>query len=304
MTTPPLILALGEILWDLLPDGKQLGGAPGNFAFHAAQLGARSLTISAVGDDALGREILGRLASLHLATEFINVDPYHPTGTVTVSLDSAGHPSYAIHENTAWDFIPTTPGLLEIAAKADCVCFGTLAQRSPTSRQTIHAALARTRPDCLRILDINFRQNYFSREIVEQSLRLASVLKINDQELPVLAGLLGLAGDPIRALLAGYRLRLIAITRGGSGSALYSADGSLYEHPGHPAQPLVDTIGAGDSFTAGLAVGLLRNMPLKQINDLASRLASFVCTRPGATPALPADLLSRWSNPPPLVTLC
>ncbi|HYE21151.1 MAG TPA: PfkB family carbohydrate kinase, partial [Tepidisphaeraceae bacterium] len=150
----PTVVAIGEILWDLLPGGKQLGGAPANFAFHAGQLGADAVSVSAVGDDADGREILARLHALGLTTDYIAVDPGHPTGTVTVSLDAAGVPSYTIHEGVAWDFVPETPGLLELAARADCVCFGSLAQRSPATRATIRSALAATRPDCVRVFDV------------------------------------------------------------------------------------------------------------------------------------------------------
>jgi len=292
----PLILALGEILWDLLSAGKQPGGAPANFAYHAAQLGADARTISAVGNDALGTEMLENLRSRNLNTTQIAVDNDHPTGTVTVSL-AAGQPSYTIHENVAWDFIPSSPALLDLAAKADCIGFGTLGQRSEISRQSIQQILSRSRPDALRVFDINLRQRYFNRSIIEESLRLASVLKINHEELPVLGRFLTSGSKSPADLFKSFNnLRLIALTRGNAGSALYALDGSVYEHPGYPADPMVDAIGAGDAFTAALAIGLLKNHPLKQINDDANRLASYVCTQPGATPAIPAKLLRQLAH--------
>jgi fructokinase len=288
----PVILALGEILWDLLPSGKQLGGAPANFAYHAARLGADARVVSAVGDDALGREILARLRAQNLDTSLIRTDAVHPTGTVTVALDAAGRPSYTIHEGVAWDFLEATPTVLDLASRAACVCFGTLAQRGPTSRSAIGAILAATPPAALRILDINFRQHYYDREVVDASLGAATLLKINDDELPELLALLGTGGDD-RAIFDAYpRLTLIALTRGGRGSALIPRDGPRDEHAGHPAEPLVDTVGAGDAFTAALAVGLLAGRPLAQINDAANCLAAYVCTRAGATPVIPDALRS------------
>jgi fructokinase len=287
MPPQPVILALGEALWDLLPNGKQLGGAPANFAYHAAQLGADARIVSTVGDDELGREVLARQRALGLDTSLIAVDPTHPTGTVTVSLD-AGQPTYTIHEPVAWDFIPATPDVLNAAAQADCVCYGTLAQRGAVSRQTIRAVLERTRPDALRVFDINLRQHYFDREIVDHSLRAATVLKINDEELPRLTALLD-AGD---SLFDHYpSLSLIALTRGGRGSELRTRDGHVFDHPGFRAEPFADAIGAGDAFTAALAIGLLNRLPLTRIIENANRLAAYVCTQPGATPPLPPDLL-------------
>jgi fructokinase len=284
----PLILALGEILWDLLPGGKQLGGAPANFAYHAAQLGADARVISAVGDDELGREILARLGTLGLDTSTIRIDDRFPTGTVGVSVDAAGQPTYTIHENAAWDRISPNRAVLDLDARADCVCFGTLAQRGKVSRLSIIALLDHAPPTALRIFDVNFRQHYYDRHIVVRSLRRTSVLKINDDEMPRLTALLEV-GDA--DLFDQYpSLELIALTRGARGSLLLTRDGARHEHPGHPAAPLADTIGAGDAFTAALAVGLLAKRPLPEINDAANRLAAYVCTRPGATPPIPADL--------------
>jgi fructokinase len=292
----PLILAVGEILWDLLPSGKQLGGAPANFAYHAAQLGADARTISAVGADPLGSEILGRLRELQLDTNLISIDAKRPTGSVTVALGPQGQPTYTIHENVAWDFLPWTPEQLDVVRKADCICFGSLAQRSPVSRHTVHAIIDTTPRGAIRVFDINLRQHYYDAHVIESSLNLADVLKINDEELPVLGKLLALTNPIPQHLFKRFEsLRLIALTRGGVGSVLYAHDGATDEHPGYPVPPayLVDTIGAGDAFTAAVAVGLLRKLPIPRINDAANRLASYVCTQRGATPIIPPDLLAH-----------
>ena len=291
---PPLIiLAIGEILWDLLPTGRQLGGAPSNFAYHAAQLGADARLASDVGDDDLGREILDRLRGLGLDTSLLEIDAAHPTGTVSVGLE-AGQPSYTIHEGVAWDFLQATPALLDLARRADCLYFGTLAQRAPASREAIRAVLAAARPDSLRILDINFRQHYYDQHIVDRSLTAATLLKINEHELPLVLTLLGLAPDSAPAsLFARYaQLQLIALTRGGSGTRLSARDGQTSDHPGF-AVKIADTIGAGDAFTAALAIGLLRRLPLDRINANANGLAAYVCTQRGATPGIPAELLAQ-----------
>src|SRR5688572_1158445 len=174
----PLVVGIGEVLWDLLPTGRQLGGAPANFAYHAAALGARGVVVSRVGDDDLGREILRRLEDLRLETTYVTTDPRHATGTVEVRLDANGAADYVIHERVAWDFIPVTSPLLDLAARADAVCFGTLAQRSPDSRDAVRAFLAATRPGrCLRVFDINLRQAYFSAALLRELIPQANVLK-------------------------------------------------------------------------------------------------------------------------------
>ncbi len=287
----PLVVGIGEILWDLLPSGKQLGGAVANFAYHAQALGARGVVASCIGDDPPGAEIRQRLEKLGMGCDFLAVDPGHPTGTVEVQVDAKGVPTFIIHQNVAWDFIPATAGLLRLASRADCVCFGSLAQRSERSRQTIRAFLSATQRECLRIFDINLRQHYFDLDVVHQSLGSASVLKLNDQELPVLCGLLHIDGnerDAMGAIFHRYPLSMIALTCGEGGSRLYTPDG-VHTHPGYPAT-VVDTVGAGDAFTAALAIGLLRHEPPDRINDAANRLASYVCSQAGATPAIPADL--------------
>ena len=290
----PIVVGIGEILWDILPDGRQLGGAPANFAFHARALGAASVIVSAVGDDRPGREILAKLGTRGLDPSGIATVSSAPTGTVTVALDAGGIPHYTIHEGVAWDVIPWTAGLGDIAARAHAVCFGTLAQRSPVSRATIGSFLDATRPDCLRVLDLNLRQSYFSRETVHGLLERATVLKLNDDELTTVAGMLSLPGPETRvlaALLGAYPLTVIALTKGPSGSRLFGPGVDL-SHPGYSAET-EDTVGAGDAFTATLVAGLLKKKSWEEIGDRANRIAGYVCSRKGAWPDLPAEL-SSW----------
>jgi fructokinase len=284
------IVGFGEVLWDLLPGGRQIGGAPANFTCHARALGAEARLISRVGNDDLGHEIIARLNALGVGTEAIVIDALHPTSTVSVELD-AGQPRYVIHENVAWDFIEATPRALAAVADADAVCFGTLAQRSEPSRSTIISLVSAAPPPALRILDVNLRQNYFSSRLVNESLAFANVLKLNDAELPQLAAWFDLSGDvrsQIRQLAERYRLRVVACTRGERGGLLYS-EGRWSEHAGLPAN-VVDTVGAGDSFTAVLTLGLLAGWELDHINETANVVAAFVCSQPGATPPLPPHL--------------
>ena len=290
----PLVVGIGELLWDLLPDGKQMGGAPANFAFQSGQLGAAGMIVSAVGDDRPGREILAELRLRGLDPSGIATVSSAPTGTVTVALDAGGIPRFTIHEGAAWDVIPWTAGLGDIAARADAVCFGTLAQRSPVSRATIGSFLDATRPDCLRVLDLNLRQSYFSRETVHGLLERATVLKLNDDELTTVAGMLSLPGPETRvlaALLGAYPLTVIALTKGPSGSRLFGRGVDL-SHPGFHVET-EDTVGAGDAFTATLVAGLLKKKSWEEIGDRANRIAGYVCSRKGAWPDLPAEL-SSW----------
>lgn len=297
----PVIVGIGEILWDMLPAGKQLGGAPANFAYHAAALGAAGTVASRVGKDELGQEILARLDSLGLDRGHISIDPLHPTGTVDVTLKPGGVPDYVIHEGVAWDFLAFTPDLRELAAKADAVCFGTLGQRSPESRQAIGAFLASLKPGCLRVFDINLRQHYYDRALVHEMLMRCDVLKLNDAELPVVAGMFGILGQGSEAvgnLMSRYPLKLVALTHGPAGARLQGI-GESSSHPGFavPASGSGDTVGAGDAFTAALVLGLLRGVPLQRINEIANRLASYVCSQPGATPPIPAEFREAlWAD--------
>jgi fructokinase len=290
----PVIVGIGEVLWDMLPAGKQLGGAPANFAFHAGQLGAEALIVSRVGDDEPGREILRRLDSLGVGRQHVGVDPRHPTGTVDVRVDAAGVPEYVIHAPVAWDFLESGPELLRLAARSDAVCLGTLAQRSPASRAAVSSFLGATPPQCLRVFDINLRQAFYSRDLLHELLGRSDVLKLNDGELAVVAQLFSLnSAEPTpaaRELMARYPLRLVALTRGGHGSLLLTRDGRASDYPGVPVEKIADTVGAGDAFTAALVMGLLAGKGLDQINDRANRLAAFVCTQHGATPRHPPAL--------------
>ena len=282
------VLGIGEILWDLLPSGKQLGGAPANFAFHARALGAHSCVISRVGQDALGVEILQRLQALGLPIAKIQVDPSAPTGTVSVELSADGQPRFTIHEDVAWDRLALEKAALAAVAEADAVSFGTLAQRREPARSTIQSLLAAVGPGALRILDINLRQHYFSRDIIELSLRMANIVKFNDSELPVLAELLGLRGSvrqQIEQLARQHAQRLVCLTRGAHGSLLY-CEGQWAEDPGQLVA-VKDTVGAGDAFTAALAMGVLAGKPLDAINRRANQVARYVCSCEGATPQLP-----------------
>jgi fructokinase len=289
-------IGLGEVLWDLLPGGRQLGGAPANFAYHAHALGAESLVVSRVGRDDLGRDLLERLNALGLATSGISVDPVAPTGTVSVTLDSSGQPAYTIHTEVAWDFLEAGPEVLRVAAGADAVCFGTLAQRHPVARESIRRVLQATRPEALRIFDINLRQRFWSRDVIVESLALANVLKLNDEELPILAELLGGSGDDDQGLLAWlaqrFDLRAVALTRGARGSLVWTA-GRSWDWPGSDLK-VADTVGAGDSYTAALALGLLSGTAPEDILRIAHRVADFVCTQPGATPPMPAGFAAEF----------
>lgn len=279
------IVAIGEVLWDLLPSGRQIGGAPANFACHARLLGARARLVSRVGNDDLGREVLGRLQDLGLPTDTISIDPAAPTGTVSVEMLPSGSHRFTIHTDVAWDNLAVEPVGLAAVERADAVCFGTLGQRCERARRATQQLLSAGRPEVWRIFDINFRQDFYSLPVIESSLAAANVLKINDEELPVLAGLLGLAGSPrdlLAALAERFALRLVALTRGSRGSLLYS-QGALAEHPGIRVE-VRDTIGAGDAFTAALAVGLLEGLPLDEINRRAVSVAAQVCSYSGALP--------------------
>ncbi len=285
------ILAVGEVLWDLLPSGKQLGGAPANFTYHCGSLGADARLVTRVGDDDLGREVLERFRLLGLPTETVQVDRDFPTGTVDVAIADDGQPRFSISEAVAWDRILVDQAALDLAASADAICFGSLVQRCLPSRQAVISLAAASRPDALRIFDVNLRPPFVNRDIVAGSLVLANALKLNDQELPELAAMFGLLGGE-REVMAGladrFGLSLVALTRGHRG-ALLLADGAWSDNPGRPVS-VSDTIGAGDAFTAALVVGHLAGRALDEINRHANEVAAFVCSQPGGTPMLPDSL--------------
>ncbi|OGV73247.1 MAG: hypothetical protein A3K19_23680 [Lentisphaerae bacterium RIFOXYB12_FULL_65_16] len=285
------VVGIGEILWDLLPGGKKLGGAPTNFAYHAGMLGTQAHTASCVGTDALGAEILDLLRSQKLSTKYLQTTSGFATGTVTVKLSADGVPNFTIHENVAWDHIDSTPTLLKLAQNADAVCFGSLAQRCPTSRQTILQFLNATPSQCLRVFDINIRQKFYSEVVIRESLKRARVLKLNEDELPLLGAMLGLKGtatEVLKAIVAEFDLELAALTRGGHGSVMQTA-AARSEHPGLKVT-VVDTVGSGDAFTAAMVVGLLRGCGLDTVNAAANRLGAYVASQAGGTPPLPDEL--------------
>lgn len=289
------VIGIGEVLWDVFPSRRRMGGAPVNFACHCRQLGARGVPVSCVGADEDGAAIRRAVAELGLEDTHLQVDPTAPTGTVEVLLDAQGKPVYRIREGVAWDFIFMNEALKQLAPAVDAVCFGTLAQRWPASRDTIRRFVALCPERALKIFDVNLRQAFFSKELIEASLRLATVLKVSDEELPVLASLFGLGGgvlEQIRQLVARFDLRLVAYTRGAEGSMLVTADTGV-DHPGcKPAA--IDTVGAGDSYTATLCMGLLLGRTLEEIIEHASQVAAFVCEQPGATPVLPERLANYY----------
>lgn len=285
------VVGLGEVLWDLFPDGARFGGAPANVACHARQLGAKAVMVSAVGDDELGDKALAALRDMNVSTDAVAKLP-QPTGSVKVELDAHGKASYEFAADTAWDNLPWTPTLQGIAANADAVCFGTLGQRSPVARQTIRRFLAETPSPALRIYDVNLRPPFYSDQLVTESLQIANTVKLNDDELPLAASWCDLTGDEVavmKQLLERFDLKLVALTRGSHGATLVTKD-RVCTNDGVQVE-VADTVGAGDSFTAALAVGILRDDDLDHVLDHACRLAAYVCTQPGATPKLPDDLI-------------
>lgn len=280
------VVGIGELLWDLLPSGKQLGGAPANFAYIINLLGDIGIVASRIGDDLLGEEALQRLTHLGVGAEFVQTDEVRPTGTVQVELDN-GQPRFEIRRPVAWDFLEWTPSWKQLASEAHAVCFGSLAQRSEISRTTIRCFLQATRPQAARIFDVNLRQSFYSKEVLEESLKLATIVKLNHEELPVVANLLSLEArgmrDSARRLLASFDLNLVCITRGCAGSVLVSAN-DYCEHAGFTIK-IADAIGAGDAFTAALVHGYLRNLPLSEMNERANRVGAWVASQRGGMPS-------------------
>lgn len=290
------LAGIGELLWDTLAEGKRLGGAPANVALHAHALGGRAQIVSAIGRDQEGREILDMLSSKKIGTDFILLND-HPTGWVDVKIGENGLPTYVIHENVAWDYLPFPPPMQALAQRCDAVCFGSLAQRNAVSRNTIQHFVCLTQPSCLRVFDINLRGDYYSREIIEYSLRIANVFKLNKEELDVLSEMFGLPRSPeaaLRALLDRYDLELVALTQGQDGSLMMDRRASSF-CPGIAVE-VKDTVGAGDSFTATMIMGFLHGAPLENVNRLAGKIAAYVCSQSGATPSLPAELIAEFEQ--------
>lgn len=288
---PRKIVGIGELLWDLLPTGKQLGGAPANFAYISNLFGNEGIVASRLGTDPLGDEAARKLAHLGLDTRFIQRDPIHSTGTVAVELDPAGQPKFEIREGVAWDFLELTSSWQQLAAETDAACFGSLAQRSQASRSTIARFLRELPARALRVFDVNLRQNFYSQEVITESLAHADVLKVNDEELPILMRLFALDHrDEIasaRRLLEAHELKLVCITRGRRGSVLLDQT-EVDERPGCPVT-VVDTVGAGDAFTAGMIFEYLRGSKLSKINETANAVGAWVASQAGAMPIAPAQ---------------
>jgi fructokinase len=286
---PPHVVAVGEVLWDEFPDGARLGGAPANFAVHCAGMGARATLVSRVGQDDRGREALDLLRGRGLGVDFVQRDPERPTGRVRVTLQD-GRPAYEIVEGVAWDAVQWEPRLLPLAQAADVVCFGTLAQRNEQSRETLRRFVAACGAACLRVLDINFRQNYHSDEVVRESLRLADVLKLSDEEVPILRGYLRGVGDD-GAFLNGVRERFqvetVVLTLGAQGCRVLGPEGDL-RVAATPRQ-VVNTVGAGDAFTAAFVLHRLAGRDAFTCADRANRAGGYVTTQDSGTPELPGE---------------
>ena len=291
----PKVVGIGELLWDVLPTGARMGGAPANFACHAQALGANASVVSRVGDDDPGHQLVRNLRELGLSAAGIGVDPVHPTGTVEVKLGDDGQPHFTISRGVAWDHLVADSHTVEMMKTADAICFGSLGQRSSTSRSAIRRLVTATPQDAFRIFDVNLRQDYFTAELIHESLGMANVCKLSDSELPVIAELLGIDGDidtQIARMIGIYQLRVLVYTRG-SGGSIVSDGKNRYEHPGFPTD-VRDTVGAGDSFTATVAMGLLHGWPVDAISETANAVASHVCSCEGAIPPMPEHLRKRF----------
>ncbi len=295
---PHLILGIGELLWDILPEGPRLGGAPANFSVMAGRLGNHAAILSRIGRDNLGREAVHLLDPLPADTSHLQIDPVHETGRVTVSF-SDGQPEYTIHQPAAWDSMELSGEWVQLAERADAICFGSLAQRSIESRQTIQTLAAQTSSRCIRIFDVNLRTPFYSSEVIQESLELATVVKMNDAEVPLVLALLGLPAeeDPPpdtlrlgagRLLVEFPTLQMVAVTRGGCGSLLVTRE-EWRQHPGFPVK-VADTIGAGDAFTAAMTHYMLRGADLPTLNEAGNRWGSWVASQTGAMPPLPEQV--------------
>lgn len=290
-----IIVGLGEALWDVLPEGKKLGGAPANFAYHVKQFGFNSMAVSAVGNDKLGEETLAALNSKGL--DYIMAQVPYPTGTVQVTLDEDGIPTYDIRENVAWDNIPFTPELEDLARNCRAVCFGSLAQRNVVSRETIYKFLDTmpTGDGRLRIFDINLRQNFYTKEIIAESLYRCNILKINDEELVAIGRMFGYPGLDMRdkcwLLLGKCNLDMLVLTCGTNGSYVFTPGNVSFQET--PLVEVADTVGAGDSFTGAFCSAILNGMSVADAHKLAVKVSAYVCTQSGAMPELPKELTQR-----------
>lgn len=287
-----IVVGMGEALWDVLPEGKKIGGAPANFAYHVSQFGLPSCVVSAVGDDALGHEIVENFTSKGL-NQLIAEVPY-PTGTVQVEIDPAGVPQYDIKENVAWDNIPYTDALDQLAKQTKAVCFGSLAQRNVVSRNTINSFLDAMPKDddSLVVFDVNLRQGFYNKEILCNSMKRCNILKINDEELVTISRMFGYPGidlqDKCWILLGKYNLKMLILTCGINGSYVFTPGNVSFQPT--PKVEVEDTVGAGDSFTAAFIASILKGKTVTEAHNLAVQTSAYVCTKKGAMPKLPEQL--------------
>lgn len=286
-----IVVGIGEALWDVLPEGRKLGGAPANFAYHVSQFGLESYIVSAVGDDALGKEITDKFTEKKL-NHIVETVPY-PTGTVQVELDPNGVPQYEIKEDVAWDNIPFTPQIEALAKRTRALCYGSLAQRNEVSRQTINRfidAMPKT-DDTLIIFDVNLRQRYYTKDVLDASMRKCNVLKINDEELVTISRMLGYPGTDLQSkcwiLLGRYNLKMLILTCGVNGSYIFTSGNMSYLAT--PMVEVADTVGAGDSFTATFTSSIIKGLGVAEAHRRAVNVSAFVCTQHGATPVLPKE---------------
>ncbi len=293
-----VIVGLGELLWDMLPSGPQLGGATANFAYFASLLDEEGIVASRVGRDELGDTAVDRIAGLGLPTDAIQRDEVYPTGTVDVTIGPAGQPDFIINGEVAWEHMAWTPEWEALAARADAVCFGTVSRHESGSIDAVNAFLKALKPSALRVFDVNLRQDRYSPELLHDSFQHAHIVKLNDEELRTVCPLLDLGGVDLesmaRQLRERYELEVICVTRGAEGSLLVTAS-EIVAHPGVPVD-VVDTIGAGDAFTAVLASGYLRGVPLERVSVAANRLGAWVAAQTGAMPAADETVCSAVRN--------
>lgn len=285
-----LVVGLGEVLWDMLPEGRKIGGAPVNFAYHAGQFGIDTMAVSAIGNDKLGEDTIAEMNGKHLNHIFPSV-PY-PTGSVQVSLDEKGVPAYDIKENVAWDNIPFTNEIESVARNCRAVCFGSLAQRNAVSRNTIRKFIESTPSGCIRIFDINLRQNFYTSNVIRDSLELCNILKINDEEIMLVSRMFNYDSSNIenvcRTIMEDFSLEMVILTCGTKGSYIFTKGGVSFMPT--PKVNVADTVGAGDSFTGSFCAAILRGLPVTEAHKKAVEVSAYVCTQNGAMPEIPESM--------------
>lgn len=285
-----LVVGLGEVLWDMLPEGRKIGGAPVNFAYHAGQFGIDTMAVSAIGNDKLGEDTIAEMNGKHLNHIFPSV-PY-PTGSVQVKLDEKGVPAYDIKENVAWDNIPFTNEIESVARSCRAVCFGSLAQRNAVSRNTIRKFIESTPSGCIRIFDINLRQNFYTSNVIHDSLELCNILKINDEEIMLVSRMFNYDSSNIenvcRTIMEDFSLEMVILTCGTKGSYIFTKGGVSFMST--PKVNVADTVGAGDSFTGSFCAAILRGLPVAEAHKKAVEVSAYVCTQNGAMPEIPESM--------------